>query len=93
MVERPGEVRDDGERGSAVVDFVLVSLLIVTLLLAVPQVVASAPSVGTTQGPACTSAEEPEPAPVPQAAGCTEGPLGGIGRPGCLRKHGFPSSR
>ena len=29
---------DDGERGSAVVDFVLVSILIVTLLLAVLQV-------------------------------------------------------
>jgi hypothetical protein len=33
-VERP----DDGERGSAVVDFVLVSVLIVMLLLAVLQV-------------------------------------------------------
>lgn len=30
--------RDDGERGSAVVDFVLVSLLVVALLLAVLQV-------------------------------------------------------
>ena len=40
--ERVAEPRpaptDDGERGSAVVDFVLVSMLIVTLLLAVLQV-------------------------------------------------------
>ncbi|TYP86865.1 TadE family protein [Blastococcus xanthinilyticus] len=35
----PHEVsRDDGERGSAVVDFVMVSMLIMTLLLAVLQV-------------------------------------------------------
>jgi Flp pilus assembly protein TadG len=32
------DVPDDGERGSAVVDFVMVSILIVTLLLAVLQV-------------------------------------------------------
>ena len=38
MAERRLERRDEGERGSAVVDFVLVSLLIVTLLLAVLQV-------------------------------------------------------
>ncbi|WP_346622092.1 TadE/TadG family type IV pilus assembly protein [Blastococcus montanus] len=34
----PADRRDDGERGSAVVDFVLVSMLIVALLLAVLQV-------------------------------------------------------
>ncbi len=38
MAERPVDVGDDGERGSAVVDFVMVSILIVTLLLAVLQV-------------------------------------------------------
>ena len=38
MAERPAEPVGDGERGSAVVDFVLVSLLIVALLLAVLQV-------------------------------------------------------
>jgi Flp pilus assembly protein TadG len=38
VAERPLGATDDGERGSAVVDFVLVSLLIVTLLLAVLQV-------------------------------------------------------
>ncbi|CCG01951.1 TadE/TadG family type IV pilus assembly protein [Blastococcus saxobsidens] len=38
MAERSLDVPDDGERGSAVVDFVLVSILIVTLLLAVLQV-------------------------------------------------------
>ena len=38
MAERPVHFADDGERGSAVVDFVMVSLLIVTLLLAVLQV-------------------------------------------------------
>ncbi|SDC56160.1 TadE-like protein [Geodermatophilus telluris] len=36
-VRRPGSP-DDGERGSAVVDFVLVSVLVVVLLLAVLQV-------------------------------------------------------
>jgi Flp pilus assembly protein TadG len=35
--QHPGST-DDGERGSAVVDFVMVSILIVTLLLAVLQV-------------------------------------------------------
>jgi Flp pilus assembly protein TadG len=38
VAEAPFLVDDDGERGSAVVEFVLVSLLIVTLLLAVLQV-------------------------------------------------------
>ena len=38
MAEEPAEVLGDGERGSAVVDFVMVSLLIMTLLLAVLQV-------------------------------------------------------
>ena len=38
MAERPDARTDDGERGSAVVDFVMVSLLIVALLLAVLQV-------------------------------------------------------
>ncbi len=38
MAERPDPRSDDGERGSAVVDFVMVSLLIVALLLAVLQV-------------------------------------------------------
>jgi Flp pilus assembly protein TadG len=38
VAERPPGRSDDGERGSAVVEFVLVSLLIVTLLLAVLQV-------------------------------------------------------
>ncbi|MGY2082804.1 TadE/TadG family type IV pilus assembly protein [Blastococcus sp. SYSU DS0539] len=37
MPERPDRVPDGGERGSAVVDFVMVSLLIVALLLAVLQ--------------------------------------------------------
>jgi len=37
-VAEPHLLGDDGERGSAVVDFVLVSLLIVALLLAVLQV-------------------------------------------------------
>ncbi len=37
MADRPGRL-DDGERGSAVVDFVMVSMLIVALLLAVLQV-------------------------------------------------------
>ena len=38
MAERPVPPADDGERGSAVVDFVMVSMLIVALLLAVLQV-------------------------------------------------------
>ena len=38
MAERALDLRDDDERGSAVVDFVMVSILIVTLLLAVLQV-------------------------------------------------------
>jgi Flp pilus assembly protein TadG len=38
VAERPDPRTDDGERGSAVVDFVMVSLLIVALLLAVLQV-------------------------------------------------------
>ena len=38
MADRRLAHDDDGERGSAVVDFVMVSLLIVTLLLAVLQV-------------------------------------------------------
>ena len=38
MAERPDPRAGDGERGSAVVDFVRVSLLIVALLLAVLQV-------------------------------------------------------
>ena len=38
MAERPAATTDDGERGSAVVDFVMVSTLIVALLLAVLQV-------------------------------------------------------
>jgi Flp pilus assembly protein TadG len=38
VAERPVATGDDGERGSAVVDFVMVSMLIVTLLLAVLQV-------------------------------------------------------
>jgi Flp pilus assembly protein TadG len=38
VAERPDPGTDDGERGSAVVDFVMVSLLIVALLLAVLQV-------------------------------------------------------
>ena len=38
MAERRHVRADDGERGSAVVDFVMVSILIVTLLLAVLQV-------------------------------------------------------
>lgn len=38
MADRPLDVPGDGERGSAVVDFVLVSMLIMTLLLAVLQV-------------------------------------------------------
>ena len=38
MADRPDAPTDDGERGSAVVDFVLVSMLIVALLLAVLQV-------------------------------------------------------
>ena len=38
MADRRFATEDDGERGSAVVDFVLVSLLIVALLLAVLQV-------------------------------------------------------
>jgi Flp pilus assembly protein TadG len=38
VAERPDARTDDGERGSAVVDFVMVSLLIVALLLAVLQV-------------------------------------------------------
>ncbi|WP_448625118.1 TadE/TadG family type IV pilus assembly protein [Geodermatophilus sp. URMC 64] len=38
MARRRLERRDDGERGSAVVDFVLVSVLILALLLAVLQV-------------------------------------------------------
>ncbi len=38
MAERPDIPTDDGERGSAVVDFVMVSMLIVALLLAVLQV-------------------------------------------------------
>jgi Flp pilus assembly protein TadG len=38
VADRPVGVPDDGERGSAVVDFVMVSILIVTLLLAVLQV-------------------------------------------------------
>ncbi|MFD2090716.1 TadE family protein [Blastococcus deserti] len=38
MARRPVRIDDDSERGSAVVDFVLVSVLIVTLLLAVLQV-------------------------------------------------------
>jgi Flp pilus assembly protein TadG len=37
-VARPAEAADDGERGSAVVDFVLVSVLVLALLLAVLQV-------------------------------------------------------
>ena len=37
-VDRSDPVDDDGERGAAVVDFVLISILIVTLLLAVLQV-------------------------------------------------------
>jgi Flp pilus assembly protein TadG len=36
-VPSPGVPAEDGERGSAVVDFVMVSILIVTLLLAVLQ--------------------------------------------------------
>ena len=96
MAERRRVGRDDGERGSAVVDFVMVSILIVMLLLAVLQVavyvhvrnvvtasaqegaryaansdvdsgtgaartvavVASATSVQTAEGLACTSGEE-----------------------------------
>jgi Flp pilus assembly protein TadG len=38
VADGPTPTGDDGERGSAVVDFVMVSLLIVTLLLAVLQV-------------------------------------------------------
>ena len=38
MAERADARADDGERGSAVVDFVMVSMLIVALLLAVLQV-------------------------------------------------------
>jgi Flp pilus assembly protein TadG len=38
VAERPAPAEDDGEQGSAVVEFVLVSLLIVVLLLAVLQV-------------------------------------------------------
>jgi len=38
VAERPVPPADDGERGSAVVDFVMVSMLIVALLLAVLQV-------------------------------------------------------
>jgi Flp pilus assembly protein TadG len=38
VAERPVPTEDDGERGSAVVDFVMVSILIVTLLLGVLQV-------------------------------------------------------
>ena len=38
MADQRHASTDDGERGSAVVDFVMVSLLIVTLLLAVLQV-------------------------------------------------------
>jgi Flp pilus assembly protein TadG len=38
VAERPDPRTDDGERGSAVVDFVMVSTLIVALLLAVLQV-------------------------------------------------------
>ena len=38
MAEQRPDRPDDGERGSAVVDFVLVSLLVVVLLLAVLQV-------------------------------------------------------
>jgi Flp pilus assembly protein TadG len=38
VADRDSGLRDDGERGSAVVDFVMVSMLIVTLLLAVLQV-------------------------------------------------------
>jgi Flp pilus assembly protein TadG len=38
VAERPDPRTDDGERGSAVVDFVMVSLLIVALLLVVLQV-------------------------------------------------------
>jgi Flp pilus assembly protein TadG len=38
VAERPDLRTDDDERGSAVVDFVMVSLLIVALLLAVLQV-------------------------------------------------------
>jgi Flp pilus assembly protein TadG len=38
VAERGTPGRDDGERGSAVVDFVLVSLLVVALLLAVLQI-------------------------------------------------------
>ena len=41
MAERPDPRTGDGERGSAVVDFVMVSLLIVALLLAVLQVAVS----------------------------------------------------
>ena len=38
MADAPVRAPEDGERGSAVVDFVLVSVLILTLLLAVLQV-------------------------------------------------------
>jgi Flp pilus assembly protein TadG len=38
VADRPLGTTDDGERGSAVVDFVMVSMLIVALLLAVLQV-------------------------------------------------------
>lgn len=38
MASRPRVQPDDGERGSAVVDFVMISVLIVTLLLAVLQI-------------------------------------------------------
>lgn len=38
MAERRPGLPDDGQRGSAVVDFVLVSVLVLTLLLAVLQV-------------------------------------------------------
>mgnify|MGYP002653889114 CR=1 FL=1 len=38
MASEPPAAREDGERGSAVVDFVMVSMLIVALLLAVLQV-------------------------------------------------------
>jgi hypothetical protein len=38
VAERPVRTGDDGERGSAVLDFVMILLLIVALLLAVLQV-------------------------------------------------------
>ena len=80
MAERPPHPTDDGERGSAVVDFVLVSLLIVALLLAVLQVAVYVHVRNVVTASAQEGARYAANADVDSAAGC--GADGGGGRAG-----------